>query len=184
MFEIKLSQGAKPGKGGILPAAKVNQEIATIRGIPIHTDSISPNRHPDINSISELLDVIDLIRESTGKPIGFKMVLGTVDWLEELFKEIAQRGLASAPDFITLDSGDGGTGAAPMSLIDNVGLPIKQSLPLLVNILSQNKLRERIKVIASGKLTTPIDVAWALATGANFVTTCLLYTSPSPRDPT
>ena len=171
MFEIKLSQGAKPGKGGILPAAKVNQEIATIRGIPIHTDSISPNRHPDINSISELLDVIDLIRESTGKPIGFKMVLGTVDWLEELFKEIAQRGLASAPDFITLDSGDGGTGAAPMSLIDNVGLPIKQSLPLLVNILSQNKLRERIKVIASGKLTTPIDVAWALATGANFVTT-------------
>ncbi len=171
MFEIKLSQGAKPGKGGILPAAKVNQEIATIRGIPIHTDSISPNRHPDINSISELLDVVDLIRENTGKPVGFKMVLGTVDWLQELFTEIAQRGRSSAPDFITLDSGDGGTGAAPMSLIDNVGLPIKQSLPMLVNSLSQNNLRERIKVVASGKLTTPVDVAWALATGADFVTT-------------
>ena len=171
MFEIKLSQGAKPGKGGILPAAKVNQEIATIRGIPIHTDSISPNRHTDINSITELLDMIELIRQHTGKPVGFKMVLGTVDWLQELFDAIDQRGQTSAPDFIALDSGDGGTGAAPMSLIDNVGLPIKQSLPILVNALSQNDLRERIKVIASGKLSTPIDVAWALATGADFITT-------------
>lgn len=171
MFEIKLSQGAKPGKGGILPAAKVHQEIASIRGIPVYTDSISPNRHLDISSIHELLDFICLVRKYTGKPVGFKVVLGTTDWLEQLYSEIAHRGSESAPDFITLDSGDGGTGAAPMSLIDNVGLPIKQSLPILVDSLSQAHLRERIKVIASGKLTTPIEVAWALAVGADFVTT-------------
>ncbi len=170
MFELKLAQGAKPGKGGILPGAKVNEEIAIIRGIPVGTDSISPNRHVDINSIDQLLDMIVTIRESTGKPAGFKIVIGTRDWLDDLFKTINLRGVENAPDFITIDSGDGGTGAAPMSLMDNVGLPIKQSLPLLLNKLKQYGLRDRIKVIASGKLITPVEVAWALATGADFIT--------------
>jgi glutamate synthase domain-containing protein 2 len=170
MFELKLAQGAKPGKGGILPGAKVNEEIAIIRGIPVGTDSISPNRHVDINSIDQLLDMIVTIRESTGKPAGFKTVIGTRDWLDDLFKTINVRGVENAPDFITIDSGDGGTGAAPMSLMDNVGLPIKQSLPLLLNKLKQYGLRDRIKVIASGKLITPVEVAWALATGADFIT--------------
>lgn len=169
MFELKLAQGAKPGKGGILPGAKVNEEIATIRGIPIGTDSISPNRHIDVNSVDELLDMISTIRETTGKPAGFKTVIGTRGWLDDLFKKINERGIENAPDFITIDSGDGGTGAAPMSLMDNVGLPIKQSLPLLINKLKQYGLRERIKVIASGKLVTPVEVAWALATGADFI---------------
>ena len=170
MFEIKLSQGAKPGKGGILPGGKVTAEIAEIRGIPIGSDSISPNRHIDVNSIDDLLAMIHTIRETSGKPVGFKSVIGTRDWLDEFFLTIVERGIEVAPDFITVDSGDGGTGAAPMSLMDNVGLPIKQSLPLLVNKLAQHDLRGRIKVIASGKLITPVDVAWAFATGADFVT--------------
>ncbi|MFK8027155.1 MAG: FMN-binding glutamate synthase family protein [Gammaproteobacteria bacterium] len=169
MFELKLAQGAKPGKGGILPGAKVNEEIANIRGIPVGTDSISPNRHVDINSIDDLLDMLKTVRETSGKPVGFKTVIGTRDWLDDLFKTISDRGIENAPDFITIDSGDGGTGAAPMSLMDNVGLPIKQSLPLLINKLKQHGLRDRIKVIASGKLVTPVEVAWALATGADFI---------------
>ena len=170
MFELKLSQGAKPGKGGILPGGKVTEEIAEIRGIPVGSDSISPNRHTDINSVDDLLEILHTIRETTGKPVGFKSVIGARDWLDQLFSEINKRGRECAPDFFTVDGGDGGTGAAPMSLMDNVGLPIKQSLPLLVNKLKQHDLRGRIKIISSGKLVTPVEVAWAFATGADFVT--------------
>jgi len=169
MFEIKLSQGAKPGKGGILPAVKVTAEIAAIRGIPVGRDSISPNRHPDINSIPELLDIIDRIRTLTGKPVGFKAVIGAYGWLDELFTEIRKRGEQSAPDFITIDSADGGTGAAPMSLLDYMGLPIRESLPLVADKLQDYGLKERIKLIASGKLINPAEVAWALCVGADFV---------------
>ena len=171
MIELKLSQGAKPGKGGILPGAKVTQEIASIRGIPAGEDSISPNRHPEIDSAADLLDMINHIRDVSGLPVGFKAVIGAYGWLDELFDLIQQRGLESAPDFITVDSGDGGTGAAPMSLIDNVGLPIKESLPLVVDKLLQHGLRERVKVIASGKLINPSDAAWALCVGADFINT-------------
>ena len=170
MFEIKLSQGAKPGKGGILPGGKVTEEIANIRGIPVGEDSISPNRHPELNSEDDLLDMIDRIRRVTGKPVGFKTVVGAYAWLERLFQRIQVRGLQSAPDFITIDSADGGTGAAPMSLIDYMGLPIRESLPLVVDKLEEYGLRERIKVVVSGKLITPAEVAWALCVGAHFVT--------------
>jgi glutamate synthase domain-containing protein 2 len=169
MFELKISQGAKPGKGGILPAIKVTPEIASIRGIPAGKDSISPNRHPEINSSDQLLDMINHIREVTGKPVGFKTVVGSIDWLDDLCKAIHKRGAKHAPDFITIDSGDGGTGAAPMPLMDNVGLTIKESLPLVSDILHKYNLRDRIKLIASGKLITPSEVAWAIATGADFV---------------
>lgn len=170
MFELKLSQGAKPGKGGILPGAKVTQEIADVRGIKAGEASISPNRHPEINSVPELLDFIERIRDVSGKPAGFKTVVGTHDWLDEMCQEIHKRGIESAPDFITVDSGDGGTGAAPMSLMDNVGLNIEESLPLVSDTLHKYGLRDRIKIIASGKLITPSDVAWAICTGADFVT--------------
>lgn len=169
MIELKLSQGAKPGKGGILPGRKVTAEIAAIRGIPEGEDSISPNRHPDIGSAGDLLDMIKHIREVSGLPVGFKAVVGAYGWLEELFELIRERGLESAPDFITIDSGDGGTGAAPMALMDNVGLPIRESLPLVVDKLNEAGLRERIRVIASGKLITPSDAALALCMGADFV---------------
>ncbi len=170
MFELKLSQGAKPGKGGILPAAKVTEEIAAIRGIPAGEASISPNRHPEIDNISDLLDVIEKIRDISGKPVGFKSVFGNFEWLEEICLEIHARGIESAPDFITVDSGDGGTGAAPMPLMDNVGLPVRESLPLVSDVLHKYGLRERIRTISSGKLVNPSEVAWAIATGANFVT--------------
>ena len=169
MFEIKLSQGAKPGKGGILPGAKVTEEIARIRGIEVGKDAISPNRHLDISSNADLLDMIGRIREVTGKPVGFKAVVGSAGWLDNLFAEITLRGKASAPDFITVDGGDGGTGAAPMALIDDVGLPLRESLPMVIDKLNEYGLRERVHVVASGKLVTPADVAWALCMGANFV---------------
>lgn len=169
MFEVKLSQGAKPGKGGILPGVKVTEEIARIRGIPEGLDSISPNRHPEIDNNGQLLDFIGHIREVTGKPTGFKSVIGAYGWLEKLCEEIHKRDIESAPDFIAIDSGDGGTGAAPMPLMDNVGLPIKESLPMVIDILNRFGLRERIKVIASGKLVTPAEVAWAYCAGADFV---------------
>ncbi len=169
MIEIKLSQGAKPGKGGILPAKKVTAEISAIRGIPEGEASISPNRHPDINSEADLLDMIERIRRVTGKPVGFKAVLGAYGWLDDLFKLIQERGEKSAPDFITIDSADGGTGAAPMSLIDYMGLPLRESLPMVVDTLREYQLKDRIKVIASGKMVNPADVSWALCVGADFV---------------
>ncbi len=171
MIELKVSQGAKPGKGGILPAVKVTAEIAQIRGIEQGQASISPNRHPEINNTGELLDMIAHIRSVTGIPVGFKSVLGGSGWITELCEEIVKRGPDSAPDFITLDGGDGGTGASPMALMDNVGLPLKESLPILIDELTRFGLKERTKVIASGKLITPVEVAWALCVGADFINT-------------
>lgn len=169
MFEIKLSQGAKPGKGGILPAVKVTEEIAQIRGIPIGQAAISPNRFLEIESPEALLEMIGHVRTVTGKPTGIKLCVGNVAEIATLCETIIKQGPQSAPDFITIDSGSGGSGAAPMSLIDNVGMPIYESLPQIVDILIQYRLRERIKVIASGKLINPVDVAWALCAGADFI---------------
>lgn len=170
MFEIKLSQGAKPGKGGMLPGAKVNEEIAQIRGIKVGENAFSPNRHTDIRNNQDLLNMIARIREVTGKPVGIKTVVGSPAMLDDLCRAIVERGPESAPDFITVDGAEGGTGAAPMPLIDGVGLPLRESLPLLIDKLVQYRLRERIKVIASGKLINPKEVAWALCLGSDFVT--------------
>lgn len=169
MVELKLAQGAKPGKGGILPAGKVTDEIAQIRGIPAGEASLSPNRHTDIGNNSELLDVVKRVRDVGGLPTGIKIVLSSSAWLDDLLTQIKQRGEASAPDFITVDGGDGGTGAAPLALIDGMGLQLKESLPLLVDKLNEYGLRKRIKVICSGKRITPSEVAWALCMGADFV---------------
>jgi glutamate synthase domain-containing protein 2 len=169
MFEIKLSQGAKPGKGGILPGGKVTKTIAKIRGIKQGSDSISPNAHPELRSLDDILDMVNHVRDVSGKPVGFKAVIGATHWLDELFALIQKRGLQSAPDFITLDSADGGTGAAPQSLIDYMGLPIRRSLPLVVDKLCEYGLRDRIKVACSGKMINPDGVAWALCMGADFV---------------
>ena len=169
MFEIKLSQGAKPGMGGILPAIKVTEEIARIRGIPQGQASYSPRRHLDIGNTSELLDAIARIRDLTGKPVGFKTVVGSEYSLDKWLEEVLRRGPEFAPDFITVDGCDGGSGAAPMPLLDSVGLPLRESLPMVVDRLEQSKLHERIRVIASGKQVNPSDVAWALCLGADFV---------------
>lgn len=170
MIEIKISQGAKPGKGGILPGVKVTAEIARIRGIPVGQDAISPNGHPDIRNVDQLLDCIAHIRALTGKPVGFKMVVGGTGFFVDLCAAIKSRGVKEyAPDFIAIDSGDGGTGAAPQSLMDHAGLNITETLPLVVDKLREEGLKERIAVIASGKLITPVDVSWALCVGADFV---------------
>jgi len=167
-FEIKLGQGAKPGKGGILPGAKVTQEIADIRGIPVGEDSISPNRHRDITNTSELLDMIHHIHEVTGRPVGIKIVVGDHKFMQELCAAILERGEGSEPDFITVDGAEGGTGAAPQVLADHMGMPLNEALPTVVDTLIQYGLRQRVDVIASGKLVTAAAVARALCLGADF----------------
>ena len=170
-FEIKLAQGAKPGKGGILPAVKVTEEIARIRGIPPHQASRSPNRHIEIRSPDDLLDMVARIRDVTGKPVGFKTVISDSSYPRMLCDAILRRGAEHAPDFMTIDGGDGGSGAAPQVLADHVGLPIGEALPMAVDSLIEAGLRERIRVFASGKLVTSDKVAWALCMGADFVLT-------------
>ncbi|WP_372886706.1 FMN-binding glutamate synthase family protein [Shimia sp.] len=170
MFELKLAQGAKPGKGGILPGAKVTEEIAAIRGITVGESAISPNRHQEAGDNDALLDLIAHIREVTGKPVGIKTVVGAEEDTRALFETIARRGPEAAPDFITIDGGEGGTGAAPMPLIDLVGMPVREALPLVADMRDEFGLHERIRLIASGKLVNPGDIAWALAAGADFVT--------------
>ncbi len=169
MFEIKLAQGAKPGKGGILPAEKVTEEIAAIRGIEAGKASLSPNRHDGVDDFGDLLDMVAHVREVTGKPVGFKTVVGSLGPFRELFALIRDRE-QEAPDFITIDGGEGGTGAAPMPLIDLVGMPIREALPLVVNLRDEFGLKDRIRIVASGKLVNPGDVAWALCAGADFIT--------------
>lgn len=171
MFELKLAQGAKPGKGGILPGSKVTDEIAIIRGIPAHQDSISPNRHLEAGNWPDLLTLVSRVREVTGKPVGLKTVVGAVEDWDSFFELITERGEACAPDFITVDGGEGGTGAAPMPLMDLVGMPIREALPRLVDLRDRHGLKERVRIIASGKLVNPSDVAWAICAGADFVTT-------------
>lgn len=168
-FEIKLSQGAKPGRGGVLPAAKVTAEIAAIRGIPEGEVSSSPNRHKEIRCVDDLLDMINRVRDVTGKPVGFKSVISSDRFLMELSEAILRRGIEQAPDFITVDGGEGGSGAAPQILADHMGLPITESLPIVVDVLTEYGLRERIKIVASGKLVHSAKVAWALCVGADFV---------------
>ncbi len=170
-FEIKLSQGAKPGKGGVLPATKITAEIAAIRGIPMGEDSLSPNRHPDIHNMDELLDMIESVRDITGKPVGIKTAIGGWQFMQDMNNAILRRGLHSAPDFIAIDGGEGGSGAAPQALADHMSLSIIEGLPRVIDSLLEAGLKDRIKVIAAGKLVTPAKAAWALACGADFVNT-------------
>jgi len=170
-FEIKLSQGAKPGKGGILPARKVTAEIAQIRGIPQGRDSISPNRHRDIADMGELLEKVAWIRDLTGRPVGVKTALGGWHFMHELADVVHRRGLEFAPDFLVIDGGEGGSGAAPQALFDHMSLSIHEALPRVVDSLIETGLRPRIRVVGSGKLVTSARAAWALAVGADFVNT-------------
>jgi glutamate synthase domain-containing protein 2 len=170
-FEIKLSQGAKPGKGGVLPGAKVTPLIAGIRGIPPGKDSISPNRHVDIADMDQLLDRIARVRDVTGKPVGIKTAIGGRWFANDLAERILARGLGFAPDFLVIDGGDGGSGAAPQALADHVGMSIDEALPRVIDALEAAGLKDRVKVVASGKLVTSARAAWALCCGADFVNT-------------
>jgi len=170
-FEIKLSQGAKPGKGGVLPGRKVTPEIAHIRGIPEGRDSISPNRHRDISNMNELLERIAWMRDLTGRPIGVKTAVGGWRFMNEMADIIHRRGLEFAPDFLVIDGGEGGSGAAPQALADHMGLSIEEALPRVIDSLIETGLRQRVRVVASGKLITSAKAAWAICVGADFVNT-------------
>ena len=170
-FEIKLSQGAKPGKGGVLPGAKVTAEIAAIRGIPEGEDSISPNRHPDIANVNDLLSKIAYLRNLTGRPVGVKTAVGGREFTNELCDAILARGLEYAPDFLVIDGAEGGSGAAPQTLFDHMALPIGEALPRVADSLIQADLKHRIRLVASGKLVTSARASWALCVGADFINT-------------
>ena len=170
-FEIKLSQGAKPGKGGVLPGRKVTHEIAQIRGIPEGRDSISPNRHRDIANMNELLEKIVWMRDLTGRPVGVKTAVGGWRFMNEMADIVHRRGLEFAPDFLVIDGGEGGSGAAPQALADHMGLSIDEALPRVVDALIETGLRNRVRVVASGKIVTSARAAWALCVGADFINT-------------
>ncbi len=170
-FEIKLSQGAKPGKGGVLPGGKVTEEIAHIRGIPAGKDSISPNRHHDIANMDQLLEKVAYLRDLTGRPVGVKTAVGGWEFINDLCDTVLRRGKDYAPDFLHIDGGEGGSGAAPQTLMDHMALPIAEALPRVVDSLLQSDLKNRIRVVAAGKLVTSARAAWALCMGADFVVT-------------
>lgn len=166
MIEIKLSQGAKPGHGGILPAAKNTPEIAAIRGVIPHTDVMSPSGHTEFSNPEGLLDFIDKLRElSGGKPIGIKMCVGNFGEVDDLIGLMASRN--RYPDFITVDGAEGGTGAAPLEFSNRVGTPLTEGLVHVTNRLREYGLNKKIKVIAAGKVFTAFDIIRLLSIGAD-----------------
>ncbi len=166
MIEIKISQGAKPGHGGILPAAKVTEEISEIRGVPMGSDVLSPPTHSAWSTPSELLQWIEDLRKlSDGKPIGFKFCVGRPEEFMALC--MAMRASGKHPDFIVVDGGEGGTGAAPLEFSNSVGMPLNDGLAFVHNCLVGFALREKIKIVASGKVITGFDMATRLALGAD-----------------
>lgn len=167
MIEIKLSQGAKPGHGGVLPAAKVTSEIAEIRGIPIAKDCISPAHHSAFSTPLELLGLIGTLRRlSGGKPVGFKLCVGH-PW-EFLAIVKAMLVVGDAPDFIVVDGKEGGTGAAPLEFMDHVGMPLRDGLNLVHSVLIGAGLRDHVRIGASGKITSAFDMARVMALGADW----------------
>ena len=167
MVEIKLGQGAKPGKGGMLPKEKITPEIAAIRGIPMGVDCHSPNRFEEFDDAASLLDFIERVRRLTGKPIGLKMVVGSIAEVDDLCREIRKRG--DGPDFIAVDGNEGGSGAAPLALADYVGLPVMDAVIAVDNALRREGLRDDITLIAAGKIATGGELATHIALGADLV---------------
>lgn len=167
MIELKLSQGAKPGHGGILPAAKVTPEIAEARGVPAGEDVVSPAQHSAFSTPVELLEFIDRLRElSGGKPVGFKLAIGHPwEWFA-IVKAMLETG--RHPDFIVVDGGEGGTGAAPLEFINRLGMPLIEALLLVHNSLVGANLREHIAIGAAGKITSAFNMARILALGADW----------------
>ncbi|UOQ92061.1 FMN-binding glutamate synthase family protein [Halobacillus shinanisalinarum] len=165
-FEVKLGQGAKT-RGGHIDAEKVTEEIARIRMVEPFKSIDSPNRFREFSDFPSLFDFIDQVREHSGKPVGMKVVIGSSHEAEELAKHIKDTG--KSPDFITVDGGEGGTGASYQELADSVGLPIRSALPLVDHALKKYGVRNQVKIIASGKLVSPDRIAIALAMGADLV---------------
>jgi glutamate synthase domain-containing protein 2 len=167
MIEIKLSQGAKPGHGGVLPAAKVSEEIARIRHIPMGKDCISPASHSAFSTPKELMEFVAKLRELSGnKPTGFKLCVGHEWEFLALCKAMLATGIH--PDFIVVDGKEGGTGAAPLEFIDHIGKPLREGLSFVHNALTGIGLRDKIRIGASGKIVSAFDMARTIALGADW----------------
>ncbi|KTT16373.1 FMN-binding glutamate synthase family protein [Pseudomonas parafulva] len=167
MIEVKMSQGAKPGHGGILPKHKVTQEIAETRGVPLGEDCVSPSRHSAFSTPIEMMQFIAQLRElSGGKPVGFKLCLGHPWEFMGIAKAMLETGIL--PDFIVIDGKEGGTGAAPVEFTDHIGVPLREGLLFVHNTLVGLNLRDKIKLGASGKIVSAFDIASVLAIGADW----------------
>ena len=167
MIEIKLSQGAKPGHGGVLPGPKVSIEIATARGVMVGVDCVSPAAHSAFSTPLELLQFVEQLRQlSGGKPTGFKLCIGHPwEWFA-IVKAMLQSGIT--PDFVVVDGAEGGTGAAPLEFTDHVGSPLQEGLLLVHNTLVGANLRDRVKVACAGKVVSAFDIARMMALGADW----------------
>ena len=170
MIEVKLSQGAKPGHGGILPGAKVTPEIAEARGVPVAVDCISPAYHTAFSTPAELLEFVAKLREASGgKPVGFKLCIGDPTEFLGVCKAMIETQLL--PDFVTVDGAEGGTGAAPIEFSDHLGMPLQEGLLLVQNALVGIGVRDRLRIAASGKTTTAFMLAGPMALGADWCNT-------------
>jgi glutamate synthase (ferredoxin) len=165
--EIKLSQGAKPGLGGLLPGAKVTSEIARIRGVPVGKDVASPAAHRAFHDVSSMLDFIERLADATGLPVGIKSAVGEMEFWHELARQMRQSG--RAPDFVTIDGGEGGTGAAPLVFSDHVALPWKLGFSSVYRAFAEEGVHEDVVFIGSGKLGFPETALLALAMGADLL---------------
>jgi len=166
-IEFKLSQGAKPGKGGVLPAAKITPEVAEIRQVAMGKDVISPACHSAFGNVPEMMDFIEKVADKTGLPVGIKSAVGKLEMWEELADLMAERG--TGPDFITIDGGEGGTGAAPPAFADHVSLPFAYAFSKIYKVFAERGLSDRIVFIASGKLGFPAKALTAFAMGADII---------------
>lgn len=166
-IEIKLSQGAKPGLGGVLPAAKITPEIAKIRLVPLGEDCISPSAHAAFSDVSSMLDFIEKLAEATGLPVGIKSAVGEMAFWEELARLAETTG--RAPDFITIDGGEGGTGAAPLVFSDHVALPFKLGFASVYRAFAERDMHEKVVFIGSGRLGFPEQGLLALALGCDMI---------------
>jgi glutamate synthase (ferredoxin) len=167
-IELKLSQGAKPGKGGILPGKKVTAEIAAIRGVEIGKDCISPNYHRAFSNVTEMVELIEAIAERTGLPVGIKSAIGGMEFWEELAVYMVQH-RKRGPDYIAIDGGEGGTGAAPLAFADHVALPFKIGFARVYNLFLNAGLSERIVWVGAGKLGFPDRAILAFAMGCDMI---------------
>ena len=165
--EIKLSQGAKPGVGGMLPAAKVTEEIARIRGVPAGVDCVSPPRHSAFADVDGLLELVERIADATGLPVGIKSAVGRMGFWDELTRRMAETG--RGPDFVTVDGGEGGTGAGPLVFVDHVALPYRMAQARVHRAFAERGLHEGVVFVGSGKLGLPEQALLALALGADMV---------------
>ncbi len=166
-IEVKLSQGAKPGLGGVLPAAKVTKEIASARGVPVHITVASPARHSAFGDVPGLVEFVESIAEATGLPVGIKSAVGERGFWDDLAAHMARTG--RGPDFVTVDGGEGGTGAAPLLFSDHVSLPFRQGFPIVYRAFAERDLDRHIVFIGAGKLGFAEEAALAMASGVDMI---------------